>query len=343
MAELNMTSMEYIIRILVSLAPVIVFLSFLVVLDSYKLLNLRTVLGAISIGVLAALSAALVNEWVMQKFDIQFLFYTKYIAPWIEEMLKGVFIVYLIKSGRIGFMVDAAIAGIAIGAGFGIIENIYYLQFSTDTNLSVWIIRGFGTAVMHGGTSATFSIISKVLSDRKSSVNISVFLLGFTIAVLLHSFYNQFFFSPVIYTVILLVTLPIILNQVFTRSEKSLQKWLGVGFDTDMELLELIKKGKISDSRVGKYLQPIKEKFSPEVVFDMICYLRIHLELSIRAKGVLMMREIGHSMEPDPEIKDKFRELRYLEKNIGKTAQLAISPFLHKTRRDLWQLHVLGN
>ena len=108
--------MEYAIRILVSLAPVIVFLSFLVVLDSYKLLKLRTVLGAITIGVLAALFAAMINGWVMQKFDIQFLSYTKYGAPWIEEMLKGVFIVYLITSKRIGFMVDAAIAGIAVGA-----------------------------------------------------------------------------------------------------------------------------------------------------------------------------------------------------------------------------------
>ena len=334
--------MEYAIRILVSLAPVIVFLSVLVILDSYKLLKLRTVLGAITFGVLAALFAAMINGWVMQKFDIQFLSYTKYGAPWIEEMLKGVFIVYLITSKRIGFMVDAAIAGIAVGAGFAIIENIYYLQYSAETNLSVWMIRGFGTAFMHGGTACAFSILSKVLSDRKSSDDISVFLPGFAFSVLLHSFYNQFFLSPIIYTVILLVTLPIVLIQVFSRSEKSLQEWLGVGFDTDMELLGLIKEGRISDSKVGKYLQPIKDKFSAEVVFDMICFLRIYLELSIRAKGVLMMREVGHSMDPDPEIKDKFRELRYLEKNIGKTAQLAISPFLHKTRRDLWQLHVLG-
>jgi len=334
--------MEYALRIIVSLAPVIVFLSFLVVLDSYKLLSLRSVLGAITIGVLAAFSAALINGWIMQKFDIQFLSYTKYGAPWIEEMLKGVFIVYMIKSEKIGFMVDAAIVGIAVGAGFAIIENIYYLQYSADTNLSVWIIRGFGTAFMHGGTAGTFSIISKVLSDRKSSNNISVFLPGFAAVVLLHSFYNQFFLSPIIYTIILLITLPVVLLQVFSKSEKSLQEWLGVGFDTDMELLKLINEGRISDSKIGKYLQPIKDKFSAEVVFDMICFLRIHLELTIRAKGVLMMREIGHSMDPDPEIKDKFKELHYLEKSIGKTAQLTISPFLHKTRRDLWQLNVLG-
>jgi hypothetical protein len=73
----------------------------------------------------------------------------------------------------------------------------------------------------------------------------------------------------------------------------------------------------------------------------MICLLRIHLELSMRAKGVLMMREAGMDSEPDPDIQDKFNELHYLEKNIGKSGMLALSPFLHQSSQDLWQIHML--
>ena len=36
-------------------------------------------------------------------------------------------------------------------------------------------------------------------------------------------------------------------------------------------------------------------------------------------------------------------ELDYLERSIGKTGILAMRPFLHMTRKDLWQLYVLGN
>ena len=34
-------------------------------------------------------------------------------------------------------------------------------------------------------------------------------------------------------------------------------------------------------------------------------------------------------------------ELDYLEKSIGKTGILAMQPFLHMERKDLWQLNIL--
>ena len=48
-----------------------------------------------------------------------------------------------------------------------------------------------------------------------------------------------------------------------------------------------------------------------------------------------IVREQGGSIAPDPEIKAKFEELRYLEKSIGTTGLLAIDPFLHTSSRDL--------
>ena len=79
-----------------------------------------------------------------------------------------------------------------------------------------------------------------------------------------------------------------------------------------------------------------------EVIADMLCLLRLYVELSMRAKGVLLMQGAGFRVAEDPEIKEKFDELKYLENSIGKTGHLAIAPFLHKSSRDLWQLHMLG-
>ena len=44
----------------------------------------------------------------------------------VEESLKGALVIYLIVRRRIGFFVDAAIAGFAVGAGFATLENAYY-------------------------------------------------------------------------------------------------------------------------------------------------------------------------------------------------------------------------
>jgi len=47
-------------------------------------------------------------------------------------------------------------------------------------------------------------------------------------------------------------------------------------------------------------------------------------------------------VSPDPGIRDKFRELEYLQKSVGPTGLMAVSPILHRSRRDLWELHLLG-
>ncbi|MFQ5770281.1 MAG: PrsW family intramembrane metalloprotease [bacterium] len=333
--------MTELIRIAVSLLPVFVFLTGLIIIDSYKLVRLRFILQTILIGCLVAVMSLLANSWLLTQLPLDISVYSRFVAPIIEELLKALYLVFLMKSKKVGFMVDGAILGFAIGAGFAFIENIYYLRSLQDSNLFLWIIRGFGTAVMHGGTTALFGIIAKNLTDRNSSEKIHPFLPALGIAILIHSIFNQFILPPVITTLTLLITLPLLIIFVFDRSEKSLQKWLGVGFDSDMALLEMIISGNISNTRIGQYLHSLKTRFPGEVVADMLCLLRIHLELSVRAKGTLMMRETGFRVTPDPEINEKFNELRYLEKSIGKTGQLAILPFLHTSSRDLWQLYML--
>lgn len=332
----------YIVKILVSLSPVFLFLTALIFLDSYKLVKLRSILAIILLGSIAAAVSLPINILILRLTTFDFVFYPRYGAPIIEEFLKVVYIVYLIRSGKIGFMVDAAIYGFAIGAGFAFVENTYFLRSISDSNLLLWIIRGFGTAVMHGGTTAIFAIISKTLSDRYSLDKIRVFLPGLAIAIVIHSFFNHFFFSPQATTIIQLIALPLFVLIVFAQSEKSLQDWLEVGLDTDTHLLEMITTGNLSDTRVGRYLESLRTRFPGEIVADMLCLLRIHVELSIRAKGILMMHKAGFRTTPDPEIKEKFNELKYLEKNIGKTGRLAILPFLHTSSRDLWQLYMLG-
>jgi len=329
-------------KILASLLPVFLFLAALVFLDSYKLVKLRLILLTLLAGAIVAVVCLLINSWALQRFAWEVSFYSRYIAPVIEEACKAIYLFYLVRSEKIGFMVDAAIHGFAIGAGFAFVENIYYLQSLQSANLFLWIIRGFGTAIMHGGTTAILGIIAKGLSERHVSDHMRFFLPGLGLAVLIHSFFNHFLLPPVLSTVSLLIALPLIIIVVFAQSEKATRHWLGIGFDTDMELLEMIDSGKIAETKIGAYLQSLKEHFPGTMVADMLCLLRIHVELAMRAKGTLLMRGAGFRLALDPEIKEKFDELKYLEKSLGKTGQLAIAPFLHTRSRDLWQLYMLG-
>lgn len=116
-----------------------------------------------------------------------------------------------------------------------------------------------------------------------------------------------------------------------------------MGFDADTELLELINSGELSASKVGQYLHSLKQKFEGPIVVDLLCYLRLHTELSIRAKGLLMMRESGFVNKTGEETKAKLEELKFLESSIGTTGLLALKPFLKMSQKDLWQFYMLSN
>src|SRR5206468_9703559 len=107
---------------------------------------------------------------------------TRFGAPVIEEILKAVPIFWMIRSRRVGFLIDAAICGFAVGTGFALAENLYYLSTLAAAPPALWVVRGFGTAVMHGGTTAIFAIVGK---SRQAT-------LGLLSAIVLHSLFNHF-------------------------------------------------------------------------------------------------------------------------------------------------------
>lgn len=329
-------------HLLLGLLPVSCFLAGLVYLDSYKLVHIRTVLGVILLGSVAAALSYPVSILCLDWAGVEYVNYTRFIAPFAEEALKGLVIVALLRLNRIGFFVDAAILGFAVGAGFAILENLHYLRIVPDMQLGTWIVRGFGTAVMHGGATAIFAVTSRVLMRKNPAIGPAIFVPGFLTASIIHSVFNQFFFSPILNTLIILVCLPLLFVVVFDRSEKAVAEWLGMGFDADTELLELINSGEFSTSRVGVYLHSLKENFEGPVVADLLCYLRLHTELSIRAKGLLMMRESGFDSPVGEETRAKLEELRYLENSIGVTGKLAIRPFMQMSQKDLWKIYMLS-
>lgn len=332
---------ETLLKAPVALLPVLFFLLVLLFMDSYKLLRLRTVLKVIAAGALLPFVAFLLNDLFIQMLGWDVADYSRYASPVVEESLKASVMVYLFRSHRIGFMVDAAILGFAVGAGFALIETFYYLYMVPDARMLVWVVRGFGTAIMHGGVMALFGVMAQVLTERSMRINPVYYIPGLMVAVTLHSIFNHFPGTPVLTTLGTLIVLPAILIVVFKKSALSMHTWLELDFDEDVKLLEQINSGQFAATNIGRFLEDLTHKFPGTVVVDMLCYLRLYTELALRAKGLLLMRENGFDTRVGQRTREKLEEMHYLEKSIGKTGCLAMSPFLKMTRKDLWQLYML--
>ncbi len=324
----------------IALLPVLVFLLALVIMDSFKLVPLRTVVLAIAAGVAAAAVCLTLHDAIVGA-GVTPLALKRYVAPVTEETAKAAFIVLLLARRRLGFAVDAAIAGFAVGAGFAVAENIDYLRAVGNARIWVWIVRGFGTAILHGTTTSVFAMIARSIIERHPGRWLRAIAGAWLAAVAIHGAYNNMLLPPIAATLVLLIALPLVIVTVFRRSERATREWVTGGLDLDIELLQLISSDEFVHTRFGSYLQNLRARMRGPIVADMFCLLRLDLELAIQAKAMLMAREAGMKVAPDEDLRASLAELRYLESSIGRTGLLALEPLQVTSDRDRWHRYLL--
>lgn len=333
---------DELVRVGLALLPVLFFLAALSLLDSYKLVSLGKVAGALGAGMVAAGVCFAINRSFFQQFPQYQDEYGRFGAPVVEELAKGAFWIFLIATARVAFMVDAAICGFAAGAGFALVENVLYLQVLEGRGIGIWLLRGFGTAVMHGGVAAIGAVTAVYLFESRGWREVRQFAPSLVGAIMLHSLFNQGVLSPASSIAVTVAGLPLVFLVVFYVSEQSLKRWLSGKLDQDIDMIAMIASGEYKQTPQGAYLMSVKDAFPPEVRGDMLTLLHLTLEISARVKGNLMRREAGLEVPPDPTLESHFRELRYLAKSIGPTGMLAVRPLLSQTPRDLWEIHNFG-
>ena len=329
------------VAVAVVVLPVSAFLLLLILLDSFKLVPTVMLVRAVAAGAVAALVAQPLHA-ALTEVTGQGTYFTRYIAPVTEEILKALCLIYPLWKRQVGFLVDAAIIGFAIGTGFAVVENIERLRAMTEASGWVWIARGFGTALLHGTTTAVIAIVAKSLGDRYPGRGGLVVLPGLAVAMVLHSGFNHTVVSPLLQASMLIFVLPLVAMAVFGRSERKTREWVGDGLDLDVELLDLVRSAHFGTTRLGRYLDELKTRFPGPIVADMFCLLQLDLELAIRAKGILMARDAGLQVPVDPAVKDRLAERAYLRKTIGKTGLIALRPLMTNAKDD-WHEYLLKN
>lgn len=324
-----------------SLIPVILFLIGLFLLDSFKLVRKSLLILSIIWGLAAAVSAYYLNTFLANQLNLSFDIFSQWIAPFIEEILKIAIIIFLIGQKKIGFTIDAAIYGFASGTGFSLAENSFYLmELEASNNFIVFLLRGFGTALMHGGCTslAAMMMLAGVQRDKHYTLALLPSLL---LAIVIHGGFNRFWLNPVLQTALIFFTLPMIFILLFQRSNHLMQDWLEIEFSSEVALLAMIKKGHFRRTKAGEYLMNLKQYFEPELMVDLYCYLSLYLELSIISKRNIMLKEQGFQIGKETGIEEKLNELHQLRHHIGKTGIIALQPLVRIRYRELWKLNQL--
>lgn len=329
-------------KIAVSLTPVLLFLGLFLFFDSFRLVNRWVLIICLVWGGVAASISLVGNTLMADLLHLSFDTLSRYVAPFTEEILKISILLLLISRHRIGFAVDAAIYGFAVGSGFAFTENlIYLLQVGPEqASFWTWMARGAGTAVMHGGSTAIAGVIlvNRLTDSRKL---LQPFLLAVVVSYFIHALYNAFLLNPLVSALVVVILVPAAMITVFKMGERNLQRWLDMGMDAEVSLLLMINRGTFSGTRAGAYLLSVKDHFPKEVVMDIYGFMALYLELSVKAKSMMLLKENDLPLPVEPDIKDKLRELDRLRRKIGRSGLLALRPILRMNRSDIWALSIL--
>src|SRR6476661_6391510 len=315
----------------VALIPVLVMLGLFVWLDAFVLMDLKEVLILLLLGGLGALAAWPVSGRLLDTLPIGFSIYSRFIAPWIEEAIKAVIMIALFRFNRIGYKLDAVISGFAIGAGFSVVENIFYLTIFPNYGTGTWLVRGFGTAVMHGTTLALLAAIAHEFAERETrsaaadyDFNLLWFVPGYCVAVALHIAFNQFPNQPMVAMMGALVIAPIALIAILNFGTAEAQGWLASECAEHRAQVQALRKGLWPNGPAGDRIARLAARLDDQSVARVRRYWELQAWLVAEAEETLMEEAAGDAEFDPAEVRSAFAELDGLKRALGPSTFAAL-------------------
>ena len=321
-----------------ALLPVAIYIFVVYRLDKFSLMSVKRLLLLVVCGMLAALACYglfLLTGRILSEST------SDWVNPVLEEAVKAIPLLVLARRKKIVFFIDSVICGAAVGGGFSILENIFYLLLGEGMSIGTVLFRGLEVALIHMGCSAIVAaglMFAVRMAERRRSrldvkkkdVLMAVFLL--IAAPVLHVFHNAFHFNPLMQFIVVFGSMAGLLVWTYQYDGDMIHRWLDKGLDKQVGLLRSIREGQLGETKTGQFLISVKDSFPPEVFFDIICFVQLHVALSVAAKSRFMMRETGMDFPLEEEQKEsylsQYKEYKQLEKNLGQSARMTIAPIV---------------
>jgi RsiW-degrading membrane proteinase PrsW (M82 family) len=332
----------------VALIPVLIMLGVFVWLDAFKLMSLKEVLVLLVLGGIGAIVAYPLSGRLLDALPIGFSFYSRFVAPWIEEAIKAIIMIVLFRMNRIGYKLDAVISGFAIGAGFSVVENIVYLTIFPNYATGTWLVRGFGTAIMHGTTLAILAAIAHELAERETreaasdfDFNLLWFVPGYGVAVTLHMAFNQFPDRPLIAMLGAIVVAPVALIAILSFGTAEAERWLKEEYADHRAQLAALRAGNWPDGSAGRKVAALAERVDSESATRIRRFWELQAWLVAEAEETMLEEEQGDAVFDPTQIRAAIAELDGLKRALGRSTYAALQALLPFSRNDYWEVSEL--
>ncbi len=186
---------------LAAILPMSFYLFLIWRFDKYDREPFKLVLANYLWGALGAIIFAIIGGFLLSSFASLFLkdginpgqFGAIVIAPVVEEITKGFFLLITVASRKFDNITDGIVYGGAIGLGFGMTENfLYFILYGTTIQdwIAIVIVRTLFSAVMHCVSTATFGAFLGYAKFKSKFFKVTFPVIGLLLAMIIHSAWN---------------------------------------------------------------------------------------------------------------------------------------------------------
>ncbi|NWF51196.1 MAG: PrsW family intramembrane metalloprotease [Ignavibacteriaceae bacterium] len=187
--------------LLAAIIPMLIYLILIWQFDKYDREPFKLVLRNYLWGAIGAIVLAIIGSTFLTGFFSIFISNSEIldkigaiiVAPFVEEITKGIFLLVTLTSKKFDNMTDGIVYGGAIGLGFGMTENFLYF-ISYGTTLTDWliivIVRTLFSAVMHCVATASLGAFLGYSKFLNRPYKLFLPLVGLALAMFIHFAWN---------------------------------------------------------------------------------------------------------------------------------------------------------
>ncbi len=312
-------------------------------LDFYQTGSLRFIAISMVWGVIAYLLAAQIR----QAFQYQFLIgddqWVRVAAPFSEEILKGLILLYLIRHADFKYFLDGAIYGFATGIGFAIIENFQYMAENPGNTLVVALVRVVSANLMHATGCALIGIALGLARFDASRLRRSLYLAGaLVVAIGLHAGFNNMVNSKVNDLLVLLFAIAIgvggagIIYALTLRALSDERAWV----HQEIGLTQGVTRGEASVVRklesIEELLAPLAARFGPEKARQIEKFLFMQAQLAIHRKTLEKLQDPKMKAAIEAQMQELNSKMNAARRSVGVYCMLYLRNIFPADDSPLW-------
>jgi RsiW-degrading membrane proteinase PrsW (M82 family) len=334
--------MNIFVALLIATAVPLVALYVIHTLDLYRTGEFRFLLLSFVWGIVAFVLAARINTATLDYNLVTLETFRRFSAPIIEEILKALILIYLVRRPQFTYFVDGAIYGFAIGIGFAIVENYSYALGNPGAALGVAVGRVLSTNLIHAAASAMMGIALGLARFQRPPARAFLPLAGLLLAMAVHVAFN---------------------NLVTRVSSGLLMVYAaGAGFGSAAVIAAAIKRGLAEEkiwieetlgaadrvtagevavvSRLAdlqKVLAPLAERFGAEKAAQIERFLLLQARLGIFRKTLEKLADEKMAQAVEAEMAKLRLEMDEARRSVGAYCMLYLRHIFPEEASPLWE------